>query len=330
MPTLTIRPTGVGNASNLQAVGDAPGHNCVDDVTPDDNTTFVRPTAGTQQDTYQMADHTTEDGVISNVRIYIRAVKVTDSSETARIVLRTNSTNYYTSATIVFITFQDSYIDYTENPNTSLDWSWTDIDNLEAGTELKFVATQGPRCTQVWVEVTWTPAETEVTEDREGLVNIKQNPKMVLRPERAGSRTELTPYGDTPGWRCVDDVSPDDDTTYVAMTTEWADYDLYIIPNRNEEVGDISNVRIHARATKTLSGVGAKAQILLKVFNDDRTYWKIFNTDIGISFGWNDFYVDYTLDPITEAAWQWEQINHIQIGISLSYPSGGSPRCTQM
>ena len=175
MGTLTIRPTGVGNTTELTAFGDSPNHNCVDDVTPDDDTTRVYPVSlpNTYYDTYQMANHTTETDAITNVRVYVRAKKVATgggASDATRTVIRSGGTDYYgSSETLTGDTYIDYYTDYAQNPADTNDWEWADIDALEAGVELYGHGTVSPRCTQVYVVVTY---ETASTSDRNISVDI--------------------------------------------------------------------------------------------------------------------------------------------------------------
>lgn len=54
----------------------------------------------------------------------------------------------------------------------------------------------------------------------------------VLRPNGAGSFSDLTPVGDTPNWKCVDEVTHDDDTTYVKVNNSTThQHDTYAFSN---------------------------------------------------------------------------------------------------
>ena len=72
--------------------------------------------------------------------------------------LYTNS-EYYDSDTAVTLT--SSYAIYnwthTTNPVTSSAWTWSEIDSLEAGVALIGDTYDFSNCTQVYVEVIYTP-----------------------------------------------------------------------------------------------------------------------------------------------------------------------------
>ena len=161
MATLTIRPTGVGNTTQLTPVGETNNWECVDDVTPDDDTTRVSPTAVLKYDTYQMANHTSETGGISNVRVHIRCMQyASDSGDYARAMVRSGGTDYYGSSETLTLGYDDYYHDWALNPADSEAWEWSDIDALEAGIELSKNDTVSPRCTQVYIVITFDETGT--------------------------------------------------------------------------------------------------------------------------------------------------------------------------
>ena len=165
MGTLILRPDGVGTYSQLTPYGDTPNWKCVDDITPDNDSTYVAENTDTGVDTYEMEDHTAETGAITNVRVYIRAKKV-GGDGSARCAIRPAGIVYYGSVSINFA-WNDYYYDWATNPGGG-SWTWTHIDNLQAGVELTYIA-GAPRCTQVWIVVTYTPLGTS---DRNVSVDI--------------------------------------------------------------------------------------------------------------------------------------------------------------
>jgi len=66
-----------------------------------------------------------------------------------------------------------------------------------------------------------------------------------LRPDATGDYTNLTPVGDTPNWKCVDNVAPDDDTRVImGGTTEKKDaYNL----SASGATGAINSVTVYFR-----------------------------------------------------------------------------------
>jgi len=143
-----------------------------------------------------------------------------------------------------------------------------------------------------------------------------------FRPNAVGTYSELEDYGDTPNWECVDDVSPDDDTTYVATTSTVAvQRDTYNVPDHTTETQTIINVTFYVRAKKT--GAGSDAYLI--VYDNGL---KIYQS-IPINFAWNTYSYGYTLNPSDTEAWEWDDIDTLEIGIEMEY-DGGHPRCTQV
>lgn len=169
MATLTLRPNAAGDICNVPfQIGDAcPDHyKNVDEVTPDEGTTQVYSAAyshnATPHDLYNIENHTTEVGAITNVRVYARM----RDNATNRLVdraylhMKTGGTNYFKRFTLT-TSWANYYEDWAINPQTSLAWTWDDIDALQIGLGLF-----NPRrpssgwsgkyeyCTQMWIEVT--------------------------------------------------------------------------------------------------------------------------------------------------------------------------------
>jgi len=163
MTDLIIRPTGVGNTTDLTPYGETNNWECVDEVSSDGDTTRVYPSGlpNTEYDTYQMANHTSETEPITNVRVHVVAEKITTgggANDATRTVLRSGGTDYYgSSETLTGDTYIEYYTDYSQNPADTEDWEWADIDALEAGIELYGHGTVSPRGTQVFVTITYIP-----------------------------------------------------------------------------------------------------------------------------------------------------------------------------
>lgn len=71
--TLIVRPNAVGTKSDWNPVGSTNNWECVDEMTPDEDATFVNTTSKNKKDFYNLQNHTTETGFILNVRLYVRA-----------------------------------------------------------------------------------------------------------------------------------------------------------------------------------------------------------------------------------------------------------------
>lgn len=79
---------------------------------------------------------------------------------------------------------------------------------------------------------------------------------VVYRPIYAdGSSTDWTPTGDVTNWECVDEVPPDDDTTYNASSTA-LDLDQLKQTGMDGAVGAVVAVQAHIRARKEAASAG--------------------------------------------------------------------------
>ena len=117
--------------------------------------------------------------------------------------------------------------------------------------------------------------------------------------------------GDTHNYKCVDDVTPDAYTTYIAtslLNTNWYS-DLYEIPDHTTETGQILNVSVSAYA-ETYSYTGAKLRLIIKT--DGTTYFGDENT---LGSSWTIKSYDWNSNPKTGLNWTWEDIDDLQIGV---------------
>jgi hypothetical protein len=170
-----LRPSGAGSETSIgvQYPNSTAHWDKVDDVTPDDSTTYVETSSATYvRDLYAMQNHSVGEGIIDSVTIYFRIIlsdfvpyivyakpsqksgaTVTDGTEVAQ-----GNTG---------ITWQTHSQKYTTNPATSAAYTWAEIDSLEVGVSLKTDGAYG-LCTQVYIEVAYhvnivTSAVTRVT-----------------------------------------------------------------------------------------------------------------------------------------------------------------------
>lgn len=155
-----------------------------------------------------------------------------------------------------------------------------------------------------------------------------------LYPNGRGSFTQLFRTGDTANWRCVDETSADDDTTYVYLssTGESVGIDTYsigFVPSSYS--GRIKSVTVHARAKREAFAAGGKADMYIIT----RTNSVQYTSDvIETAAGWNDYSQSYTLNPNTGLLWTWDEIDQLRIGVFLDIAGDGvdpsEVRVTQM
>jgi len=201
--TLTIRPNAAGTFSQWTPVGDSPNYRCVDEEIRDGDVTYVRDTVGKKSDSYNLQDHTTQTGSISNVRVVAWAYDAA-GPENLHLTLVISGTQYLGAKQIL----TGSYAQYTENwaqnPATGANWTWSNIDALEAGiyTVPTGKWTGDVHVTQLYIEVTYTVAHdvaiVSVTPSPTK-VNPGQVVNITVAAENQGSATEtfnVTAYYD--------------------------------------------------------------------------------------------------------------------------------------
>lgn len=162
--TETLRPIADGNFTELTVMGgDSLHYNKVDEINPDDWLTSVynhSPTA--KLDTYRLTHHFGSSGTINSVTVYAR-VDVYDGDGFAKLATYTNGVLYYGEEVYIAHPFcwWDIYEVWTTNPETHSAWTWDEINALQAGISLRgaeqLTEDSGAFCTQVYVEVNYTP-----------------------------------------------------------------------------------------------------------------------------------------------------------------------------
>jgi len=154
----------------------------------------------------------------------------------------------------------------------------------------------------------------------------------VLRPNEAGSETSIDTQYPSSGshYDKVDETTADGDSTYVE-NKNGAVYsfqrDLYHIGDHSEGSGTINKITITAR-TKFNAPAASTLKISIKTHGVVYDYDKTGQAQSV----WHDISHELTLNPYTEVAWTWDEIDALEAGISL----GGSEyspdwsRCTQV
>jgi len=160
-----LRPNAAGDLTQLGASAGS-NYACVNEVDADDDTTYVYEDFGetVSEDLYNLPSHSVGSGTINKITVYARCCEIYCNPENyARVSIKSNSTISYGS----FENLTDEWITYSQewatNPADSQAWEWDDIDALQIGVELEtsYEWNEEARCTQIYVEVYYTPAAEE-------------------------------------------------------------------------------------------------------------------------------------------------------------------------
>ncbi len=147
----------------------------------------------------------------------------------------------------------------------------------------------------------------------------------ILRPNAAGDLTQLY-TASPPNWDAVNDVTPDEDATYVE-----GDYygggerDLYNLPS-SSGVGVINKITITCRCRNQPLYIYDRIRTMIK------TGGTIYEgSDTAPTTSYVNYQTVYTLNPKTGLAWTWADIDALQIGVYLHASNdSASVRSTQV
>jgi len=154
----------------------------------------------------------------------------------------------------------------------------------------------------------------------------------ILRPSAAGDETRIPLQFQHPQagehWDKVDDVIADDWETYIYNGGSYK-RDLYNLPNISGGPETINNINVyfrfsgdHGPGQDDTSGYAKAAIKTYGVIYEGSEYRQHGKTFVTNSETW-------TLNPSTGSTWTWDEINGLQIGISLKGQKGFA-YCTQV
>ncbi|EMR73653.1 protein of unknown function (DUF2341), partial [Thermoplasmatales archaeon SCGC AB-539-N05] len=157
--TSTFRPNEAGDVTQLTIRGGLDYNwDCVDDVTPDDNTAYVSRNGGSgdyRYDLYNIPNHTAVSGSINQIKIFFRCKSSITSPLNAYPKIKINGTEYNGDVeSIPYSPWTTRNYTWTTNPDVGEAWTWDDIDELQIGIALwKTSGGFACHCTQVYIEV---------------------------------------------------------------------------------------------------------------------------------------------------------------------------------
>jgi len=304
---LFLIPNAAGCATELTPFGAVNNWECIDDPisTPDYDTKYVYNSSPTlKYDLYPLPNHTTEIGIINYVQIFAMAKSHTYPQHLDgiyKIIVTDNACiNIYKSDDKNLTTgYGDYYNLFTENPRTSVAWTWDDIDNLQIGLECN-----SPTC--------YYPTN------------------YIFRPD-SDIDVNLTAENCPPShFLCVSDDVPID-TWFKSVRNQsrnpsvWQ-ADTYGLPNHDSVIqrGVITNIRLCWRIAELLppgeSGASSGEVSLIDTVNANSN-----DTVLSFTYDWTTTYKDYATNPATS----------VQIKINMLSTSDGEtitaiPHCNNL
>ena len=112
-----------------------------------------------KRDLFNLSAHSQGSGTINKVTVYAESRRGA-SSGYMKIALKSGTTTVEGNEISLLSSYTLHGKEWALNPDTSLAWTWADIDALQIGVALRgFSSSYWGRCTQLYVEVDYTPAE---------------------------------------------------------------------------------------------------------------------------------------------------------------------------
>lgn len=160
----TLRPNAVGAETNIarQWPEENYHYDKVNEVVADDDDTFlyggVAPASTSyERDLYGLPNHTAV-GDINKVTVHFRARGTSEYVAYGKAAIKTHNTVYEGGIETLGGTYWSRSHTWLKNPYTVSDWTWDEIDALQAGVSIRASnANGGAVCTQVYVVVDYTP-----------------------------------------------------------------------------------------------------------------------------------------------------------------------------
>lgn len=161
MATEILRPNGAGSETAISGSTGATHWEVVDESSVNDADYVTdNGTAGTyHRDLYAFPDSAVGAGTINSVTLYCRIAREVNGFGTQSMSLRTEGTTYDYDTTSLpngaFSTENTGAL--TVNPNTGAAWTWTQINEIEAGPRIRgWVDAGDPKASWVYIEVDYT------------------------------------------------------------------------------------------------------------------------------------------------------------------------------
>lgn len=224
----------------------------------------------------------------------------------------------------------------TSNIERSADWINTEFNNQDDPSAFYSIDIQEPYSTAHSINLGDTVKVGDsllkvknIFKNLSDTVKVRDTKTLTLRPNGAGTSTNLTKNGAATNWECVNETPSDEDTTYVSPHVDAGSvWDTYNIANHTTEYGRIFSITFYTRCRK---------DVTTAYQYEAGTAFRIGGTNY-FSYNWiTQTYADYpdvrTTNPKTGLPWTWTDVDNLEIGVIMRM--GGSAnkehvRCTQV
>lgn len=193
--TVLARPFMNGRLNEL-AASTGKNFECVDDVSADDDTSYVENSDDANYVDYYKADLSSipRDVIINSVKVYARIKTFTVSAGDNALIVAPNGRNYQSSGDLGLgnnSAYTNVSYQWDTNPWASRDWNRTDLDTLHFGLLLSYA-----RATQVYIEVNYTLAYKAIPLNQ-GELNIVPRGEALEFDTVQGQYNTVLKYDDT-------------------------------------------------------------------------------------------------------------------------------------
>ena len=175
----TLRPSAPGDECNIdnQTGAACPNHylNVDEETTDEGSSTVYTYSSSHLRDLYDLPA-SSGSGTINKITVFFRCAMTHLDLNRARAVIKSNSivTEGDSKACAFISQWETLSQEWVTNPADSQDWEWSDIDALQIGVSMRgyFITQLTTYCTQLWVEIDYTPAIEAPTVTTQAVTSI--------------------------------------------------------------------------------------------------------------------------------------------------------------
>jgi len=165
----TLRPNASGSSAEFSRSTASANWQCVDEEIADDDGSYVYAKDNNQVDFYNVANSGVGEGTINSINVFYRVEHYDASDRYGWLGIKSGATESWGDYTMCPLSWENKSRGFATDPNTGLAWTWSAIDSLQVGLK---VSSQGIRCTQIYVEVNYSPPVSAPTVTTQAVSSI--------------------------------------------------------------------------------------------------------------------------------------------------------------